>query len=292
MRGPFSGRKESVAVVIPARDRAATLARAVESCQRQTRRVDEIVIVDDASTDATPRLVRSLSGSDARIRYIRLPEHSGAQAARRQGVLATSCDWIVFLDSDDELTENSVQARLAASAACGLDPGIVYGDVLDAAGSSRRLIRFERRSGMVFRRILKELSFAWLGTFMVKREAFRAAGYPDDALCALHGVDIALTVSRAHPVVHCGEPVLVRYAETSGIMSQPAKALAAYRYLVKKYRPDMLRELGSRGYALWKLRLLQQRVRQKGRESGDRSLVWRTLNGALARFLKVYFRAV
>jgi glycosyltransferase involved in cell wall biosynthesis len=87
----------SISVVVPARNAAATIRRALESVTSQTRAVDEIIVVDDVSSDATPVVALSCPG----VRLVRLSEHRGAAGARNAGVAAAKGDWIAFLDADD-----------------------------------------------------------------------------------------------------------------------------------------------------------------------------------------------
>jgi len=89
----------TVSVVIPTYNRAGLLGRAIQSVLSQLGRPDEIIVVDDGSTDGTAELVRTLA--EPRIRYIR-QSHAGAGAARNRGVSEATRDLIAFLDSDDE----------------------------------------------------------------------------------------------------------------------------------------------------------------------------------------------
>jgi glycosyltransferase involved in cell wall biosynthesis len=88
----------TIAAVIPAYNLGPYIGRAVESALRQTRALDEILVVDDGSGDQTPQV---LAGFGDRIRVIRQP-NAGASAARNAGILAAKSDWIAFLDGDDE----------------------------------------------------------------------------------------------------------------------------------------------------------------------------------------------
>ncbi|MFJ7136105.1 glycosyltransferase [Streptomyces fungicidicus] len=104
-----------VTVTVIVHNDAERLPRAVESVRRQTHRNLEIVISDDHSTDDTPRVARALAATDGRIRYLRLPENSGGCSAPRNRALELArAPYLMFLDSDDELPEESVAALLAA----------------------------------------------------------------------------------------------------------------------------------------------------------------------------------
>ena len=84
-------------VIIPVYNGAATLSHAVESVQKQTWPAHEIIVVDDGSSDDTPRIAR---GFDASVRYLR-QANAGVSAARNAGVQLASGDWLAFLDADD-----------------------------------------------------------------------------------------------------------------------------------------------------------------------------------------------
>lgn len=89
----------TVSVVVPARNRARLLPRAVGSVLDQTVSDFEVLVVDDGSTDTTPDVVRDLD--DPRIRYLG-QDSTGAAAARNRGAREAAGRWLVFLDSDDE----------------------------------------------------------------------------------------------------------------------------------------------------------------------------------------------
>ena len=87
-----------VSVIIPTYNRSALIVRAVRSALANITLGDEIIVVDDGSTDNTAEVLRPFYG---RIRYVR-KENSGAGAARNFGINLASCPFVTFLDSDDE----------------------------------------------------------------------------------------------------------------------------------------------------------------------------------------------
>ncbi len=87
----------NVSVIIPTFNRIEYLGEALESALRQTRPPEEIIVVDDGSTDGTREMMESRFPS---VRYIQ-QGNAGPAAARNRGMREAGCDWIAFLDSDD-----------------------------------------------------------------------------------------------------------------------------------------------------------------------------------------------
>ena len=99
-----------IVAVIPSYNRAATVGRAVRSVLEQTRPAEEVLVVDDGSTDDTPEVLADFGDT---IRVLRT-ENAGAAVARNRGVAATAAGWIAFLDSDDLWLPDHL-ARIAAA---------------------------------------------------------------------------------------------------------------------------------------------------------------------------------
>ena len=92
-----------VSVVIPCYRCSATLERAVESVAQQTRRPEELILVDDASGDATTAMVNAMSSQYPAgwIKLELLQRNGGVASARNRGWALASQPFIAFLDADD-----------------------------------------------------------------------------------------------------------------------------------------------------------------------------------------------
>ena len=99
-----------ISAVIPAYNSAEFLKEAIDSILKQTHPVDEIIIVDDGSTDQTQQVVESFGDQ---ITYIK-QANQGPSAARNNGILAAKGDWIAFLDADDQWTADKIEQQLNA----------------------------------------------------------------------------------------------------------------------------------------------------------------------------------
>ena len=100
-------------VVIPTYNREGTLPRAIASVLAQTAADIEIVVVDDGSTDNTAAVARAID--DPRVTYVGQPNR-GVSAARNAGAAVATGEFLVFLDSDDELLPDAIATLEAAAA--------------------------------------------------------------------------------------------------------------------------------------------------------------------------------
>ena len=107
------GAERRITAVIPTYHRADLVGRAIDSVLDQTRPPDEVVVVDDGSTDATAERLRAYEG---RIRAIH-QANGGDAIARNTGVAAATHDWVAFLDSDDTWTEDHLERMADALSA-------------------------------------------------------------------------------------------------------------------------------------------------------------------------------
>lgn len=94
---------------------------AAEADHAAARPVLEVVVVDDASTDATPQVCAELA-ADPRVRVLRRSANSGGcSAPRNDGMEAARGRWVMFLDSDDVLPPGAVAALVGAGEASHAD---------------------------------------------------------------------------------------------------------------------------------------------------------------------------
>lgn len=99
--------KPFFSIIIPMYNRERFIARAINSCLKQDFEDFEIIVVDDGSMDKSVKVVNEYT--DPRIRLLCHEVNHGVGPARNAGVDAAKGDWIICLDSDDELTENALQ---------------------------------------------------------------------------------------------------------------------------------------------------------------------------------------
>ena len=100
-----------VSIIIPSYNYENFIIEAINSALSQSHSNIEIIVVDDGSTDETASIVRALAKNDERIFYIH-QYNQGLSAARNTGVKRSKGEFIVFLDADDILHPEKIQAHL------------------------------------------------------------------------------------------------------------------------------------------------------------------------------------
>jgi len=105
-----------VTAVIPTRNRASLLARAVRSALAQTYSALDIIVVVDGEDEDTRAALEGIR--DSRVGVILLPKSVGAAEARNIGVQSANGAWIAFLDDDDEWLPEEIEKQMRFARAC------------------------------------------------------------------------------------------------------------------------------------------------------------------------------
>jgi glycosyltransferase involved in cell wall biosynthesis len=92
-----------VSVVIPLYNKAPYVRRTLQSVLNQSRPADEIIIVDDGSTDGSVNCIRDLTGGTVKLV---VQDNAGPGPARNRGIAEASQPWVAFVDADDLWLEN------------------------------------------------------------------------------------------------------------------------------------------------------------------------------------------
>lgn len=114
-----------VSVVVPVYNVEHYLDECMDSIKRQTYPNLEIVVVEDCSTDGSLQVLEPHL-TDPRVRLLRHERNGGLSAARNTGIEAATGDYVMFVDSDDVVDENLVQACVDAATQTGAEV-VLYG---------------------------------------------------------------------------------------------------------------------------------------------------------------------
>lgn len=229
---------DSTSVVIPARNRAAFIGRALASVLTQTVAVSEIIVVDDASDDGTSEA--ALRSCPA-CRVIRLAQQAGAQAARAAGIRAATGEWVAFLDSDDWWLPQKLEWQLA-KAQEGFS--VVHGPGFIRRNGVDEPFVIPPLEGDIYAGLLKNPAPLY-PCLLVRRECFEKAGYPDPAITACQEWDMSLLLARHYSFGYVDHPLFVYEVQQNSISKDDYRGLRGYEQIVSKWWPEILRVAGE-----------------------------------------------
>jgi len=112
----------TISLVIAVHNRRHLIGETLRSLLNQSRPPDQVIVVDDASSDGTPEIVESFG---AGVTLIRLPTNRGPGGARNAGLALATGEFVQFFDSDDIASHDFLASKLAALLADNAD--ICYG---------------------------------------------------------------------------------------------------------------------------------------------------------------------
>jgi teichuronic acid biosynthesis glycosyltransferase TuaG len=206
----------SITVLVPAYNAERHILDALESVLEQVRPPDQIVVVDDGSTDRTNEVVSDWAAlSPVPVEIIR-QENRGAAAARNTGLRSISTDLIAFVDADDVVEPNHL-AELEHAFHVHPDLSFAFGisRLIGMDGEERarfpgtRLQEVEilsdkdgvRLLGRLFQALVRG-SFVPVSATVASRSALFEVGFFDESLRFGEDQHLYLRLSRMGPVAH------------------------------------------------------------------------------------------
>ena len=101
---------KKVSVIIPVYNSSLYLEECINSIVNQTYKNLEIIIVNDKSTDDSLKIISKFK--DKRIKVINLKKNHGVAVARNKGVMASTGDYICYIDSDDYWSLDKIEKQI------------------------------------------------------------------------------------------------------------------------------------------------------------------------------------
>jgi glycosyltransferase involved in cell wall biosynthesis len=224
----------TVSAVIPTYNRRHTIVRAVDSVLAQTRPPDEVIVVDDGSTDGTAELLSARYGERVRVLS---QANAGVSAARNHGARAACGDYLAFLDSDDIWLPARLERQLALAEASGA--GLVVCNVRRVDSSGEEVNIFDRREQ--FPRDGRVLEHALLNpalappSVLVSRAVFSAAGGFDESLTTAEDIDLMLKLARVTDVGVVDEVLVQVYVNRADQLSSLTRSPRDYVAVVERF---------------------------------------------------------
>lgn len=229
-----------VSVVIPTWNRLSVLQQALRSVEGQTYLPDEVIVVDDGSTDGTSTKV---PGEFPQVRLLVLPENRGVSSARNAGIQAARSEWIAFLDSDDEWRPTKLERQLEAIRAQPAFRFVHCDEVWIRDG--RRVnpgARHRKAGGWIFKQCLPLCAIS-PSAALLHRSLFKDYGLFDETLPVCEDYDLWLRVCAREPVLFVDELLVIKHGGHADQLSRSRWGMDRYRVqsLTKLLRSDSLR---------------------------------------------------
>ena len=194
----------TVSIIVPVHNSVAYLDRCVQSCLKQTLEDIELILVDDASSDDSPALIREYAEAyPDRVVGIYLPENIRQGGARNRGLEAAQGEYIAFVDSDDWVDPEFCRCLYAAAKEAKADMVgetslyVEYGEetklqVLDYRTSPltdpQELHQYMVSCGYFWNRIYKREWLLENGVFFPERLAFEDSYF--NTIAALYATSV------------------------------------------------------------------------------------------------------
>ena len=214
-----------ISVVIPSFNRRHTLARALDSVLAQTSPVDEIIVVDDGSSDGSERLI---AADYPAVKLIRQP-NQGVSAARNRGIEAAAGDWIALLDSDDSWHGDKIE-RIRLAHAQNPDQVLFHSDEIWIRHGKRvnPMRKHRKYGGWIFRHCLPLCAIS-PSAAVIEKATLLSLGAFDPALPACEDYDLWLRLCHRFPVFYIDAPLITKYGGHEDQLSRRFEVMDRFR---------------------------------------------------------------
>jgi glycosyltransferase involved in cell wall biosynthesis len=223
-------------VIITTHNRPGLLPRAIESARTSGTDV-EIVVVDDASSDVTAEVCRAIPG----IKYVRVERNQGVAGARNLGMVASSGEYLTFLDDDDVRMPGSLDQQIRVLDQTP-DAMMVYSQAIpaEADGLQRQPYPRECPQGDIFWELLIR-NFIPAGSAVFRRACISKIGLLDDSIPGIDDWDLWIRIAELFPVAALETPVMVWRQSTTVSAQGSSDTLDLIERGRKRFRQDWMR---------------------------------------------------
>ena len=257
-----TGSDPTVSVVITHRNRPEQLRAAVLSVQRQTRRPDEVLIVDDVSAPDVRRAIEDLSDV-AKIHHN--DRNLGPSGSRNAGLAEAAGQWVAFLDDDDLYLPERLEKQLGY---LRKNPDCEYlgSGAWGVSSGGTKEYWGERQTGPKDLREVLTRTAAIPSTVLARKDVLiRSGGFPPK-IRWLEDFELGIRlVARGVGVHFLAEPlVLYRQGEDDQATARGRRMLVSHLAIVFRYRALYCREFGLLGAWQMAARVCRKRGRRAG----------------------------
>jgi glycosyltransferase involved in cell wall biosynthesis len=270
----------TVSIIMPTYNRENIVGRAMRSVVGQTFDKWEFIVVDDCSTDGTPRIIKEFS--ESRIRYIRHTENLGVSHARNTGIRsADDSRYLAYIDDDDEWMPKKLELQIALFERSHDELAAVGCGRIDCErGVSEVLLPAHR--GWIFEHILARRGRGYGAPLILVR---RYPGEPDTlfdvSFPCLEDMDYALQLAKNRPMDYVPEPLVKVHRESDRQhLWNPENTFFGYRRILEKYSEEITSRPEILSHYLF---CMAKELASVGRMGEARRMLMRSRHGAVGR---------
>ena len=287
-----------VSIIIPTYNREDLIQRAIKSITGQTNQDYEIIIADDASTDNTEEVIKSIQNS--KIIYFKLDKNSGQCVSRNLAIKKARGEYIGFLDSDDEwmpekiekqtkVFENSEDPNLGA-VYCGF---IEKDEVMDRT----EIINRDNLKGDIYKNLLSGFCPSTPTMFLVKKSILDEVNGFDEGLPTFVDYDLWLRIAKlGYTFDYVDEPLIVKYEHAGEqIAKNLEKRKKGLSLFIERWGEEMTNKIGFKNFEAFKRYKVEVLVKSLIEKPGadyknDMKEALRLLKDVNSRNLKLFLK--
>ena len=215
----------TVSAIIPTHNRGQTVLRALRSIYAQRVPVNEVIVVDDGSSDDTAERIQvEFPG----VILISQNQH-GVSHARNRGIDAARGEWLAFLDSDDEWLPIKIETQLNA-VRNNSSSRICHSNEIWIRNGRRvnPMDKHKKYGGWIFEHCLPRCAIS-PSSVLLHRSAVEEFGSFDESLPVCEDYDLWLRLTATLPVMHIPEPLIKKYGGHTDQLSRSRWGMDRYR---------------------------------------------------------------
>lgn len=217
----------TLTVIVPNYNKSAYLTQCIESIESQSRVPDEVIIVDDCSTDTSAGIIKALAQRYENVKPFFKKKNSGVSSTRNQGLALTHTEYVTFIDADDYYYDrDKLKKELALEQLHGGDIIAYSVTAVMPADSAKPKNRLKRPGYYLHGSVHFALLIMWkwdsvMRDYIIRTDTLREAGGYNACHSLYEDWELLLVLSREHDF-YCTGSFGTAYREGNGLSSGSA----------------------------------------------------------------------
>ena len=246
---PREVRRGIISIIIPTYNRAQLVVRTLDSVLNQTSDCWECWVIDDFSNDNTRDVVQTYCERDSRFHYALNESKKGAQGARNTGIKLCTGDWVLLLDSDNEITRDYVNQVLCYI--CDYPQVDVVTNFIQVIGPDFQNDEIKKwiTEGNILVQLLNEKTYVDNSSACIRKEKLFSIGLLDEDCPSYQEWDTHLRLAQGCVYGCIQKPLTLYYNHDGGRISKNTGNVYGYGlYVLKKHKALWFSKVGETQY--------------------------------------------